>query len=338
MQAVCPICGPARTRARLVSWVDGEPHTYRRCVRCGLWIDDPARYVTYDPSEFRVEDARDSNRQREFRRSFIEGMDISSDSGALYPDYDFVDESEMSEGLFHRVDRHVRAHLGSTAALRVLEIGAATGFLLRTIQRAYPDAEATGIDPSPVAVKRAADLGTTVLHGTMETVDLNDRLFDVIIAFGNLMLHADPLSTLVRARRCLDPNGIIVFDVKNVRTTARLLGRAVTAIPVIRSTAAARELTSRSFTNFRFGFGKTQARLLAERAGLDVLTCRTEPPRALAYENRHPGSSGLRGRIWRVTDRLDGWRDERAWIEFVCRPVRGKASRPMGLDKWSTRT
>jgi SAM-dependent methyltransferase len=315
----CPVCGAQQpVREALVSWVrPDEPHRYERCTVCGLLIEDPSFYGgSFDASQVEPETWSAEDNER-FRRTYVEGIDISDAEGVLYPAFDYVDSGAMVDRLFERVNRHL-LHLDLSRAFRVLEVGCATGFLLRRIQAAYPLADVLGIDPSPVSCAKAAAAGTAVLQGTLTGLDLGDRQFDVVVILGNLMLHEDPAATLARARRQLAPHGIIVFDVKNPRSAARLIGQGLYAVPQLRNKTWARSITARAFTNVRYAFGKPQVRRMTSRLGLRILEWHTEPPRVLAFANRHRESNGLRGTMWRALDAVDRVRDERAWLEVCC--------------------
>jgi SAM-dependent methyltransferase len=107
---------------------------------------------------------------------------------------------------------------------RLLDVGAYIGvFVEVALARGW---DATGVEPSSWAVKVARDIGTSVLHGTLDAPELAGRRFDAITMWDVIEHVADPSAELAKAYRLLEPGGIIAIHTMDISSlTARLMGR-----------------------------------------------------------------------------------------------------------------
>jgi len=314
----CILCNHESFSVSLTSYPWGypdEPRLYERCNNCGLIREDPLAYQTVEFDIHENPESMSPEERRQFQYKYGEAMDVIDDTGELYALYEYDDPAQMSNDL---LDRIIRRNTVANAP-SVLEIGCADGFLLRELKKVIPDLIGLGIDPSPVSYKRAKKLGTNTLLGTLQDIDSQTHdipKVDIAYAFGNLMLHPDPLDTLIKMRSTLKPDGKIIVDVKNINSLPRKLA-LITARTPLRSLPPIRKFITRNFTNMRYSFSKEQVCKMAELAGLKVVELNTLPPRALAYSNSHKGSNGIIGIVWHIFDWIDSLRDERAWVELV---------------------
>jgi ubiquinone/menaquinone biosynthesis C-methylase UbiE len=102
---------------------------------------------------------------------------------------------------------------------RVLDVGCATGNLLRATGRQYSKVELTGLDPDPVALAKAgrkarrAGLTVRLDRGFAQELPYPDASFDRV--FSSLMLHhldSDSKDGLVsEVRRVLRPEGRLIL-------------------------------------------------------------------------------------------------------------------------------
>lgn len=72
-----------------------------------------------------------------------------------------------------------------------------------------------GVDPSPHACELARRRGIDARVGTLQTVDLEDDLFDAVLFHHSLEHVSDPLDDLQRAARRLRPEGVLLVTVPN---------------------------------------------------------------------------------------------------------------------------
>jgi ubiquinone/menaquinone biosynthesis C-methylase UbiE len=108
---------------------------------------------------------------------------------------------------------------GLRAGHRVLDVGCATGNLLRTAGRRHPSVELAGLDPDPAALARAgrkarrAGLTVRLDRGFAQDLPHPDASLDRV--FSSLMLHhldsAAKDALLAEVRRVLRPDGMLVL-------------------------------------------------------------------------------------------------------------------------------
>lgn len=91
----------------------------------------------------------------------------------------------------------------------ILDIGCATGKLLRRAGRIWPKARLLGVDPSEgmLEVARGLDKKTSFMAGLAEALPLPDSSVDIVMS--TLAFHHwdDPMSGLREIRRVLKPGG-----------------------------------------------------------------------------------------------------------------------------------
>ena len=120
--------------------------------------------------------------------------------------------------LHHEIaDRTARLAVATLAAPnRVLDLGCGTGYLLRALAGAYPDAEQlVGIDAAPkmvrTAVATARDDRLTFVVGVAEQIDLPDETFDMIVSTTSFDHWSDQQGGLSECARVLRPGGQLVL-------------------------------------------------------------------------------------------------------------------------------
>lgn len=119
----------------------------------------------------------------------------------------------------HPIHREMVTLAGLRDGHRVLDVGCATGNLLRTIGRRHPNVELVGLDPDPNALARArrkarrAGLDMRLDRGFAQELPYPDASFDRV--FSSLMLHhLDSTSKdalLAETRRVLRPDGHLIL-------------------------------------------------------------------------------------------------------------------------------
>lgn len=101
---------------------------------------------------------------------------------------------------------------------RVLEIGCGSGAISRVLARWPSVSEVVGVDPSPIFLEKAHELGAGIKNLTLEEGDgrglrFEDRCFDVGVLHTVLCHVPGPERVLAEAFRVLRPGGwLAVFD------------------------------------------------------------------------------------------------------------------------------
>ncbi|MDC3962378.1 class I SAM-dependent methyltransferase [Polyangium jinanense] len=138
---------------------------------------------------------------------------------------------------------------------RLLEIGCAAGYFLR--EASLRGFSPTGIDITGPFVRYATEvLGVDAREGTLASVELAPRSFDVVYHRNVLSHLAYPLDAFRQMHGLLRPGGCMVFQTGNV---AELPGERW---------AGTNEL---DLPDHLYHFGEKQLRLLAERTGFEIL-------------------------------------------------------------------
>ena len=117
---------------------------------------------------------------------------------------------------------------------RVLEIGCGTGPVTRVLARLPGVAEAVGVDPSPVFISRARELGGADTNATFEQGDgrhlpFADVDFDAVVMHTTLCHIPQPDQVLSEAFRVLRPGG--GPGGFSTGTTPRLRSQSASPIP-----------------------------------------------------------------------------------------------------------
>jgi ubiquinone/menaquinone biosynthesis C-methylase UbiE len=110
------------------------------------------------------------------------------------------------------------AEVALPARARVLEVGCGTGAVTRILAQQAQVAEAIGIDPSPVCIARARELGAGIAGLTFQesdgrTLAFDDASFDAVVFHTTLCHIPGPEGVLAEAHRVLRSNGcLVIFD------------------------------------------------------------------------------------------------------------------------------
>ncbi len=284
------------------------------CRRCGISFDSNVNDML--DVALTAEAVREITDEDTYRRLFVETSRIGDDKGNVYTDFGWTDNAALKTGVArHVVD--VLARHGVSAPKQILDLGCGNGFTSLELAKALPASQVVAVDPSPEVLRVDGSLGVAALQGTLDSLRFAGDRFDAVIIIGNLMLHTDPQKTLAEAHRVLRPGGILVIDFKNVDSFVRWFSLRLSWLGL--AGLVPRALLERSFINMRFGYRKPFVRGICSHLGFKELECYSKPPRLLEFANAAELQSGLKGFIWRLTDRLDVLRDERAWVQMAWR-------------------
>ncbi len=294
--------------------------SFLKC-RCGLIFQDPDEFIAEESTLAAGADELALNPES-FQRTFSESIDTSDESGNMYADHG-IQHEKMVDGICNELVATLRASASFdfTRPFRVLDIGCATGFLLDAIRKRFPSAIVAGVEPSPVSGNKAKKLYGLDIHvGTMNTFPTPVAPFDLVTILGNLQLHENPFRTLSQAAAQLAEGGVLVCQFKNPYCSARVLSRTMTKTPWVRDANITRLMLERGFACMRHSGSKQALKTAIETTGLKVIHTQTLPPRMAVYSDMAQAhASGIKGRIWKLLNRVDRIIDQQAWIEFVCR-------------------
>lgn len=138
-------------------------------------------------------------------------------------DDDLTDLHEIEAGLgTHPIDRASRRNaiemlramgIGENGA--ILEVGCSSGFLLKDLLRAFPDAEIVGADTIRTALERVGATlpGVPLLQMDLLSCPLPGGQFDAVVALNVLEHIEDDSRGISQIARLLKPGGIFVVEV-----------------------------------------------------------------------------------------------------------------------------
>jgi ubiquinone/menaquinone biosynthesis C-methylase UbiE len=117
------------------------------------------------------------------------------------------------------------ARVGLPKRARVLDVGCGTGAVTRALAELAPEGRALGVDPSPIFLAKARELGDGYDNLFFEQADarslpFDDRAFDAVVFHTALCHVPGPVDALAESFRVLEPGGrLAVFDGDYVTTT-----------------------------------------------------------------------------------------------------------------------
>lgn len=107
----------------------------------------------------------------------------------------------------------IRDHAPQERPLKILDAGCGTGGML-DVYRSWPDAEATGIDLSPEALRFSRERGHDRLVGAdLTRLPFRSNVFDVVSALDVIEHVPDDRAAVDEINRVLRPGGILVASV-----------------------------------------------------------------------------------------------------------------------------
>ena len=109
----------------------------------------------------------------------------------------------------------IRPFIGA-AGRTMLDIGGSTGVVAHHFAREF-GLKGTLIDPAPLEVEQARQLGLETVTGLVEEYDFGRRRFDVVIICQTVDHLLDVAGTLGRVRQLLSDDGLLFIDIVDFR-------------------------------------------------------------------------------------------------------------------------
>ena len=110
----------------------------------------------------------------------------------------------------------LRPFLKAGARRSMLDIGGSTGVVAHEFAREFA-LDGTLIDPAPLEVEQARQLGLETISGLVEEHDFGRRRFDVVIICQTVDHLLDVAGTLARVRQLLADGGLFFVDIVDFR-------------------------------------------------------------------------------------------------------------------------
>jgi ubiquinone/menaquinone biosynthesis C-methylase UbiE len=98
-------------------------------------------------------------------------------------------------------------------SMRLLDVGAGTGLLLRKIADRFPAAQLTGLDLSlamALTARRSQGEGGSIVAADAHRLPFEARSFDVVVSSSSIHFWSDPADALIEIRRVLRDEGTLV--------------------------------------------------------------------------------------------------------------------------------
>jgi SAM-dependent methyltransferase len=233
-----------------------------RCPLCGA--DAPLLWDEPRDLEYFMEASYDFLRCSGCGLVFMDPMPTREELPGLYPSnyHNFDAPSGRIPALLldryyaHQV-RTCRKHLPPGGS--VLEVGCAAGDVLERLQGAGH--RVTGIELSKEACDLAAQKGLDVFQGTLDEFETDQR-FDLVFMSHVIEHVIDPVATVAKIARLLQPGGVLYIETPNVRSLDARLWRQGWGLI--------------HYPRHLYLFDRTTIRRLLERGGLSVESVKPE--------------------------------------------------------------
>jgi SAM-dependent methyltransferase len=191
----CPVCGAREMRNEFRKQFQTVELHFGTCTSCETLYTNPRMTV-------------DSLRTIYGSEEFFEGREKNLNY------YSFLSgERYLRHTARGRIER-----LGKYASgRRLLEVASAAGFFLAEAKDAGFEAE--GVEFSrPMAEYAAQRWGVPVTAGSIEEVELEPEVYDVIASWGVMTILRDPRAVIAKFAAALKPGGVWAFNTYNSRS------------------------------------------------------------------------------------------------------------------------
>jgi 2-polyprenyl-3-methyl-5-hydroxy-6-metoxy-1,4-benzoquinol methylase len=309
----CFICKGNAKSVVVVDKFDSRECGHSFCLKCKISHDQDVDEIS--TQTLTAEEIQNIQTKEEYTKLFVETPNVRDESGDDYGTFKWDDQKELRYGVSRHMIESIKRFNPEERPIKILDVGCASGFTSVSFAEAFPKASVTAVDPSP-QVKGVDGFNNQIkaIQSTLQGYDFGDETFDVVVIIGNVMLHDNPFDTLTRAIDRLSPGGLLIFDFKNIRSSPRLLGIWAARMGV--GKRLPKTLFQRNFLNMRFGYNEVFVKRFMANQNVEFVHRKSKPPRLLEFGNKSNFSTGWKGMLWRVLNRVDAIRGEQAWLQL----------------------
>lgn len=138
-------------------------------------------------------------------------------------DNTYVEERLGRELTFHKHLKALEKFTGPANGRALLDVGAYIGVFVEVA--AAEGWRASGVEPSSWAAQVAQQRGLSVIHGTLDALELQGQQFDVVTMWDVIEHLPDPAAETAKAFHLLKPGGWVVVHTMDIDSLAsRLMG------------------------------------------------------------------------------------------------------------------
>jgi predicted TPR repeat methyltransferase len=193
--AACPVCGEREISRRLKKAYQDVELRFGLCSSCDTLYANPRLTV-------------DSLRTLYSSEEFFEGRQDNLNYYSFLSGEQYL--RRTARGRIERLQPYAPGN-------RLLEVASAAGFFLAEAKRAGFESE--GIEFSQPMAKYASDRwGVPITAGSIEEVELDRAVYDVIASWGLMTILRDPRAVMGKFNAALKPGGVWAFNTYNNRS------------------------------------------------------------------------------------------------------------------------
>jgi ubiquinone/menaquinone biosynthesis C-methylase UbiE len=309
----CFICKGSAKSVVVVDKFHSRDCGHLFCLKCRITHDQDVDEIS--TQTMTAEEIQSIQSEEEYMKLFVETPSVRNDLGEDYGQFNWDDQKELRYGISHHVIESIANFNSEKKPIKILDVGCASGFTTVSFAESFPESQIVAIDPSP-QVKEVDGFSNQIraIQSTLQGFDFDDEKFDVVVIIGNLMLHDDPLDTLARAVDLMTHDGLLIFDFKNIKSSPRVLGIWMARLGLMK--LFPKMLFQRNFLNMRYGYNEKFIKQFMASQEVKFVRRKSKPPRLLEFGNKSGYSTGWKGILWRILNKIDSIRGQQAWLQL----------------------
>jgi SAM-dependent methyltransferase len=149
-----------------------------------------------------------------------EKVTVNLNSASLYEEPDTFLYGFIRRLKYSNILRIIKLYKKEKSKFSLLEIGTGSGFLMKFIEKKYPQATLKGIeyDPRLVALTKSKVLKAEIVQGNAEDFDLLEKEFDLIVSLQVIEHLYRPEKLLISVKKHLNKDGVFIFTTPNTHS------------------------------------------------------------------------------------------------------------------------